>query len=170
MPVFKPVPTSDFSSVFDRLNKDWMLITAGNQSVANSMTASWGAFGILWNQPVAICFVRPQRHTFTLTESEDTLTLSFFDEEWKKALSYMGKFSGRDGDKYAACGMTVAHDENGTPYPAQARTVLICRKLYAGRLDEHAFVDPTLIEKNYPSKDFHQMYVCKIEAVLQRGD
>ena len=170
MPVFKPVPARDFSSVFDRLNKDWMLITAGNRNVANSMTASWGAFGILWNQPVAICFVRPQRYTFTLIEGEDTLTLAFFDEEWKKALSYMGKSSGRDGDKYAACGMTVAHDENGTPYPAQARSVLTCRKLYAGRLDENAFLDPTLIEKNYPTKDFHQMYVCKIEAVLQRED
>ena len=167
---FKSVPISEFSRVFDRLNKDWMLITAGEKEQANSMTASWGAFGILWNQPVAICFIRPQRHTFSLTEKNDTLSLSFYDEQWRNALSYMGKFSGRDGDKHAACGMSVAYFEDGTPYPAQATVVLRCRKLYAGRLEENCFFDPALVEKNYPSKDFHQMYVCKIEAVLQRED
>ncbi len=33
------------------------------------MTASWGTLGILWHLPIAICFVRPQRHTFGFTES-----------------------------------------------------------------------------------------------------
>lgn len=165
---FKSVPVSEFSGVFDRLNKDWMLITAGDADHANSMTASWGAFGILWNQPVAICFIRPQRHTFFLTEQSETLSLSFFTEEWKNALSYMGKFSGRDGDKYAACGMSTAHFEDGTPYVSDSAVVLRCRKLYAGRLEESCFFDRALIEKNYPQRDFHQMYVCKIEQVLVR--
>jgi flavin reductase (DIM6/NTAB) family NADH-FMN oxidoreductase RutF len=170
MPNFKSLTPTDFSSVFDRLNKDWMLITAGDGSYSNSMTASWGAFGILWNKPVAICFIRPQRHTFALAEQKGGMALSFFDEEWKKALSYMGKFSGRDGDKHEACGMTIALSEDGIPYPEQARTVLLCRKLYASRLEENGFIDPALIEKNYPQNDFHQMYVCSIEAVLQRED
>lgn len=168
MPKLTPVPTAAFSSVFDRLNKDWMLITAKHGDTVNSMTASWGAFGILWNKPVAICFIRPQRYTFPLTEAADTLSLAFFDPDRKPALTYMGRHSGRDGDKYAATGITVATAQDGTPYPAEARTVLLCRKLYAGRLEESAFFDRSLIEANYPQADFHQMYVCEIQQILQR--
>lgn len=168
MPELISIPTTQFSNVFDRLNKDWMLITAENGGIVNSMTASWGAFGVLWNHPVAICFIRPQRYTFPLTEHADTLSLSFFDPAWRAALTYMGRNSGRDGDKYAATGLTIKHSPQGIPYPEQANTVLLCRKLYAGRLEETSFIDRALIEANYAEKDYHQMYICKIEQMLRK--
>ena len=45
------------------IGKQWMLITAGTQESFNTMTASWGGLGFLWNRPVAFVFVRPNRHT-----------------------------------------------------------------------------------------------------------
>lgn len=36
------------------IGKDWMLITAGNQECFNTMTASWGGVGFLWNKPVVL--------------------------------------------------------------------------------------------------------------------
>ena len=30
---------------FEKIGKDWMLVTAGNEEKANTMTASWGALG-----------------------------------------------------------------------------------------------------------------------------
>ena len=30
---------------FKKIGKDWMLVTAGDEEKANSMTASWGAVG-----------------------------------------------------------------------------------------------------------------------------
>lgn len=33
---------------FKKIGKDWMLVTAGDEEKANSMTASWGAVGEMW--------------------------------------------------------------------------------------------------------------------------
>ena len=38
---------------FTLINKDWMLITAGNQEKHNTMTASWGGVGEPWGKYVS---------------------------------------------------------------------------------------------------------------------
>ena len=50
-------------NVFDLIGKEWILITAGSCDHFNMMTASWGCLGWLWNKPVAVIFVRPERYT-----------------------------------------------------------------------------------------------------------
>ena len=35
---------------FTLINKDWMLITAGDENRHNAMTASWGGVGELWGK------------------------------------------------------------------------------------------------------------------------
>ena len=45
--------TENFISLIGR---EWMLVTAGDASRFNTMTASWGGVGYLWNKPVV--FVR----------------------------------------------------------------------------------------------------------------
>ena len=167
---FRSVPTTELSPLFDRIANDWMLISASDGERVNSMTASWGCFGILWGKQVAICYIRPQRYTFELTERADRLSLAFFNREYHKSRAYMGSHSGRDGDKYAATGLHVTEDEDGTPFPAEAHTVVVCKKLYAARLQQSAFLDPSIIDAHYPDKDFHQMYICEIERVLVRED
>ena len=42
------IAKSDFNP-FTKVGKDWMLITAGDEKGFNSMTASWGGFGIMWH-------------------------------------------------------------------------------------------------------------------------
>lgn len=37
-------------NIFSMLDKDWMLITAGSEQRYNTMTASWGGFGVLWGK------------------------------------------------------------------------------------------------------------------------
>ena len=33
---------------FTKIGKEWLLITAGNEEKCNTMTASWGAMGVMW--------------------------------------------------------------------------------------------------------------------------
>ncbi|MBC7124160.1 MAG: flavin reductase family protein, partial [Bacteroidales bacterium] len=73
-------------NTFDLLDNQWMLILAGSKEKHNSMTASWGGFGILWNKPVAFVFIRPQRYTLQFVEQNDYFTLNFFEEKWRSAL------------------------------------------------------------------------------------
>lgn len=174
---FTAVSPYEIENACRLIGKDWMLITAGNMTPdslsstsaeASAMTASWGCMGVLWNKPVAIAFIRPQRHTYTLTETHDRLSLAFFDESYREALRYFGTKSGRDGDKFAATGLTRAcHPTLGTPYPAQARLVLFCRKLYVDDLKKANFLDPAMLA-HYEANDFHRFYVCEIEEAWQR--
>lgn len=77
----------------------WCLITAGNKDSYNTMTASWGAMGELWGKDVSFIFIRPQRYTKEFVDKNELFTLSFFPDEYKKALAFCGKYSGRDYDK-----------------------------------------------------------------------
>ena len=52
--------------------------------------------------------------------------------------------------------------------PAEASLVLVCRKLYAQDLKEECFVERSVIEPNYPDKDFHRMYIGEIVACYKR--
>ena len=72
-------------NIFKLIGEDWMLITAGNKTSANTMTASFGGFGILFSKKVAAIFVRPERYTYHFLEENDTFSLSFFAQEFKDA-------------------------------------------------------------------------------------
>lgn len=150
---------------FQMIGKEWLLVTAEREGKVNTMTASWGGVGIMWNKPVAYIFLRPQRYTKEFVDQADTFSLSVLGEEHRKTLGYFGSVSGRDEDKIAISGLKIAHDGK-TPYFEAAGTVMICRKLYAQSYDPACFIDRSLDEKNYPNKDYHTMYIAEIEKVL----
>ncbi len=154
-------------NLFTRIGRDWMLVTAQNPTdgTVNTMTASWGGTGILWNKPVAFVFIRPQRYTFGFIEAAETLSLSFFDETYRTALQLCGRVSGREHDKIAEAGLTPITDGTTTSF-AEARLILKCRKLYTEFLREDAFLDASLLQ-NYTQRDFHKMYICEITDVLK---
>ncbi len=155
-------------NLFTRIGKDWMLVTAAKPDGSwNTMTASWGMAGILWNKPVSVCFVRPQRYTDEFVRASDRLTLSFFGEEMRDALKFCGTKSGRDYDKAAETGLVpYVLPSNGVTF-AQAQLVFDCRRLYNGALEKSGFLDPSLFS-HYPEDDFHHVYICEIERCLVR--
>ena len=166
---FTPInPTDITDNVFKLLDKDWMLVTAGSINKFNTMTASWGHMGIMWNLPVAIAWIRPQRHTFQFTEEYSHFTLSFFTEDYRKALQFCGTKSGRDCNKVAEAGLTPLETERGNVIFQEARLVLECRKVYSDRLRKTKFILPKVSQKHYPTKDFHHFYMGEIMHVLQK--
>lgn len=155
----KPEQFTD--NTFKLIGADWMLITAGTLDSYNTMTASWGGFGILWNKNVCFCVVRPTRHTYNFIEKSGAFSLSFFDDKYRKALQFCGSHSGRDVDKAASTGLTPVAGDNGTVYFNEARLVIECKKLYFQDIDPKNFIDIAL-DKNYPLKDYHRMYIGEI--------
>lgn len=152
-------------SAFQLIGNDWMLITAENGSKVNTMTASWGGFGVMWNKNVTYIVLRPQRYTKEFIDSSDTYSLCFFDNNYKKQLAYLGSVSGRDEDKISKTDLTVTHCEN-TPYFEEADVVIICKKLFAQKFTPESFIEKNLIDKNYPDKDFHTLYISEVEKIL----
>ena len=95
---FKEIKPSEINgSVFSDIGSKWMLISAQKPDGSiNTMTASWGTMGVLWNKNIFVCFIRPQRFTHEFTEASDKISISFFGEEHRDALRLCGKVSGRD--------------------------------------------------------------------------
>lgn len=154
---------------FSIIGKEWMLVTAGTPDHFNTMTASWGGLGWLWNRPVAFIFVRPERYTHQFIEETDRLTLSFLGDGHRKALSLCGTLSGRDCDKVAQAGLTPVSVADGCVTFSQARLTVVGRKLYRTEMRPEEFLDGEALARWYGPQagGFHTVYVIGIEEVFE---
>jgi len=157
---------NSFSDIFGLIGSKWMLITAKKDGKINTMTASWGTAGIMWNKPIAMCVIRPQRYTKGFVDASDYFTLSFLPEKYRKELNYLGTKSGRDGDKIKETGLTPVDYDGNAVYFAESDDVLICKKIYFQTFDSANFLDPA-INAVY-NDDYHTMYFGEITDVLKR--
>lgn len=163
--MFQKITVRDLQkSPVQMIAEDWALLTAGTKTDFNTMTVSWGGVGALWGRDVAFVFVRPQRYTYQFMEKYDSFTLSFFDGAYKPELGLCGSKSGRELDKCAETGLVPVEAEHGVTF-AQAKTVLVCRKIAFQDIEPNGFLDPA-IAKNYTAGDYHRMYVGEITSVL----
>lgn len=160
---FKTVNVKSLNeNVFKLFDEEWCLITSGSIDSFNTMTASWGMMGILWNRPVAICFIRPQRYTNQFVEKSEYYTLSFFEEKHRDILNFCGSNSGRDCNKVKETGLIPVFSDMGNIGYQQARMIFECKKLYSDNLKSEGFLDQYIIKNNYPISDFHYFYIGEI--------
>ena len=150
---------------FDLFNKSWALVTAGPINNHNSMTVSWGELGTLWRKDVATIYIKPCRYTHQFMENNEFFVISFFDEEYRKALSIMGTKSGRDADKDKLSGLTpISHNE--TTIYKEAKLTLVCKKIY-----QHDMVLENIpqeaVETYYKEESPHTMYIGEVIEVIK---
>ncbi len=172
---FKKITPSEFNeNVFDLIKKDWFLMTAEADGVVNTMTVAWATLGILWQKPVVIVAVRPERYTHEIASKADTFSLTTLPSEpaWKKVLGVCGTKSGREMDKVKECGLTVEH-EGETPYFTDGRLAIICKKLCVSQLAEEDFPTDELSKfyggENNASGEgggYHHLYIAEITDIL----
>lgn len=161
---FKEVNIKDLNENFVKLIADeWMLVSAGDKSDFNMMTASWGFVGEMWGKDVAITVIRPQRYTKDFVEKSEYFALSFYGDN-KEIHKICGSKSGRDVNKAEETGLIPIFDNN-TVYFEQARLVLICKKIYQQNIEKDCFIDKSNIDRWYDN-DFHIAYYGEIKKVL----
>lgn len=153
---------------FKLIGQDWMLITAGTMKSYNTMTASWGGLGVMWNLNICFCMVRPQRYTYEFMEKHEHFSLSFFDRSYRDKLDYCGSVSGRDVDKASACGFTLFEVQPGIVSFAESRLILACKKIYFQDLDPARFLDAR-IPGLYPKQDYHRLYIGEVIGCHHHG-
>lgn len=163
---FKKVELSELEiNPFKLIGKQWMLLTGGTSESFNTMTASWGQLGVLWNKNVLTCYIRPNRYTYEFVENGEYFTASFFGEEHREALKFCGANSGRDCDKVKETGLTAAELDGCVGFE-EAEMVMVCKKLYSGGIREDAFLtDEGIFAKFYGSDPLHKAYIAEITAV-----
>jgi len=151
---------------FQAIGKEWMLVTAGSPEKSNTMTASWGGFGVMYGKDVVFIVIRPQRYTREFIDQEETFSLSFLDKDYKKVMNYLGTASGRNEDKILKSELTLEFSDN-TPYFTEANTVFICKKLLRQPFDGESMLNEKLDFTFYPTKDYHILYIAEITKAMQ---
>lgn len=151
---------------FTTIGKEMLLLSAGTPDSFNTMTASWGTMGVLWNKNVLCAVIRPQRYTYEFFEREPYFTATVLQDGMADAYRICGTKSGRDCDKVAQAGLTPYFEGNAVTF-REAKLALVCRKIYVQDLDPAGFIDPAIDSRNYPTKDYHRLYCGEIIDVLR---
>ena len=142
---------------------DAELLAAGDREKSNAMTIGWGGIGTLWGRTALTVYVAEKRYTKEFMDQSEYFTVMAFDVAHSNVLNYMGRQSGRDGDKAKALGLHTAYTENGTPYYTEAEMVIECRIMYAAPFDPQYFKSdaPKNMYRNFPA-GVHTMYIGEV--------
>jgi len=161
--------TTDIMEInpFEKIGKDWMLVSAGNEQKANTMTASWGALGQMWGKDAAFVVIRQSRFTKEFIDREGKFSLSFPKNEHKKLMKFLGSVSGRNEDKIKESGVEIGY-YNGVPYIDNAVLLLICKVMSATLIKPEDFKDSSIDMAWYKDKDYHTLYIAEITDILAR--
>ena len=149
-----------------KIDKEWALLTCGKKEKFNMMTISWGGLGTLWHKPIATIYVRPNRYTNEFIENNDYFTLSFYDEEYKKDLGFLGSKSGRDIDKISYTNLTPEFIDNGITFK-EANLTIVCKKIYFQDLDKKN-IPKTEIDRFYNNEPVHRMYTGEVIDIIDK--
>ncbi len=142
---------------------DAELLAAGDREKSNAMTIGWGGIGTLWGRTALTVYVAEKRYTKEFMDRSEYFTVMAFDVAHSNVLNYMGRQSGRDGDKAKALGLHTAYTENGTPYYTEAEMVIECRIMYAAPFDPQYFKSdaPKNMYRDFPA-GVHTMYIGEV--------
>lgn len=154
-------------NVFNELSKTWGIITAGNKETGcNSMTVSWGGFGVLWGMNVCFLFVRKTRYTKEFLDKTNQVTISFLPNKYIKEKTLFGRQSGRNVNKYLETNLHPVYevDYDGY-YLAEADYVFKMKKIHSIDIPKES-LPKDIQEEYYDCDTSHTMYICKITHYL----
>ncbi len=144
------------------------LVTAGPDGRANAMTIGWATIGVIWGKKIMQVLVRPSRYTYTLIEQSDSFTVCLPTPAMTQAVAYCGQYSGRDGDKLAACKLKTLPSSR-----VAAPGIDGCPVIYECRIVHKNDVNPRSLAADitaYPSGNYHRIYSGEIMAVRALPD
>jgi flavin reductase (DIM6/NTAB) family NADH-FMN oxidoreductase RutF len=119
-------PDALTDNIFKLVGADITVITAGAIPNQNSMAASWGGFGIIFNRPAAWLFLRANRYTLEKIRAEKKFTLTYFAPEYKNDVLFFGSKTGRGTDKMKESKLTPLAAPSGLPAYREARLIFEC--------------------------------------------
>jgi len=127
--LFKQISAEEIGdnfNIFTLVGKDFYAITAGRQEHYNSMIGSGGGFGLLFKKPATWCLFRKDRFTLEIVQKEQTYTLSFFPQDYKEKMLFLGYKSGRDSEKMKEVELTSIQTPSGNMSFQEAKLIIEC--------------------------------------------
>lgn len=154
-------------NIFNLVGKDWTVITAGEEQ--NSMVASWGGVGIMFNKPVTWCFLRANRYTLEKIKETGFYTMSYFPEQYRGDIMPFGTKSGRNTDKMAQTKLTPVLTPAGAPAYKEAKIIIECKLIAAPTVSKDEFYTQEgkdFLQGGYDeAKDWHKLVYGEITKI-----
>lgn len=168
---YETVSPKDFDeNIFRLVGDDWTVITAGDEP--NSMVASWGGTGIMFNKPVTWCFLRANRYTLEKIRETGTYTMCYFPGEYKGDILRFGTASGRNTDKMAQTKLTPMPTPDGCPAYKEAKIIIECRLIAASTVSKDEFYtdeSKEFLQGGFDeAKDWHKLVFGEITNIYVR--
>ena len=167
-------PTELTENVFKLVGKDYSVITAGSDSLYNSMTASWGGWGQLFEVPVTWCFLNASRYTLEFIKKEQSYTMTYFPDQFKDQVIAFGSKSGRNSDKMKETTLTYVKTPSGNITYKEAKLIIECKLVEITETNPKDFYSEKgkeFVEKGKKDgngKEYHKLVFGDITAVWIR--
>ena len=123
----KKSPEDIKDNVFTLVGKVFPVVTVGKDDNYNSMTASGGGMVLLFRKPHTMLIFPSNRYTLELIEKEQTYTMSYFSDEYRKQVLFLGSKSGRDSEKMKEVELTSICLSSGNMSFKEARLIIECK-------------------------------------------
>lgn len=173
--LFKEITVEEIpESMFKLIGKDFTVITAGSESAYNSMIASWGGWGILFNKPTTWCFLRANRYTLEVIKKEKSYTMSYFEEKYKPMIMIFGQKSGRNSEKMKEHKLTSVTTPSGNISYKEAKLIIECKLTELTTVSPNDFYTEEgrkFINDAYKeANDYHKMVYGEIIKVWKKSN
>ena len=128
-----------------------VLLTTKTENKVNTMTISWGTFGIEWGKLIFTAFVRENRFTIEQLEKNPEFTINIpVGDADDSIIGFCGYKSGRDTDKISEMGLTLVDGEKvSVPAVKEFPLTLECKVVYTQKQDI-SVLDDELQKRFYP--------------------
>lgn len=148
----------------EEMIKTGCLLTAGNINDYNTMTIGWGMIGTIWRKKTFIVYVKPCRYTYDFMEKNEYFTVSFYSEEYKNQMVYLGTKSGRDCNKVEDVDFHPIEVQNSISFK-EAYCTILCKKYYYTYIN-HDNVPEDTIDIYYKDNCMHRVYYGEIISII----
>lgn len=154
----------------ERMAHGGVFLSVGGEQ-PNVMTIGWGWMGPCWGKDVFVALVRPQRHTYEMIKREGAFTVSVPTAlPLREELVFAGTKSGRDVNKFDGHGLTAAPAQQvNAPIIAECGLHFECKTLLVQDMTGDR-MDPGVLQKAYPARDFHTMFFGEIVDCYRTDD
>ena len=149
-------------NVFTLAGQDFFAVTAGKKDHYNSMIGSGGGMGMLFKKPITWCLMRADRYTLEMIQKEQTYTMSYFPEKYKKQMLFLGSKSGRDSEKMKEVELINIQTPSGDMSFKEARLIMQCKLIQITTPHPNDFYTQEAkdyINKAYKSASDYRKYV-----------
>jgi flavin reductase (DIM6/NTAB) family NADH-FMN oxidoreductase RutF len=126
------------------------------------MIGSVTGLALLFKKPTIWCFFREDRYTLELIRKEQTYTLSYFTDEYKKQILILGTKSGRDSAKMKEVQLTSVQTPSGDMSFKEARLIIECKLTQVTTVHPDDFYTKEtkdLVSKAYKEENYYRKMV-----------